>query len=355
MKYKRLGNVVIALFASAVSWVTVNGISPVEVEAEEVRADKPADVQLQEKVSNSSTDDSSSIAVKVGEPASDQSKVSKTATSTAIAKVFSHTLDSRPAATLYVRDIPVLTFLGQESSPSTTAAEAVTPATQDTKDATETRKLAAGKAENSAENSHDPLWKASQIAARLNQLGRSGEVDARKISVKWDDEKYLVQMGDDTLVTLDEQVILPDSTGTRTEDALQATNRFRRLLGQSAAEPLKVVANLPKAVSKPAMVAAAGSFYQKGWASWYGPGFHGNQSASGEVFNQYAMTAAHRYLPFGTLVRVTNLNNGSAVTVRINDRGPYAGDRVIDLSAGAADYIGLTNAGVAPVRLDVLN
>jgi rare lipoprotein A len=89
-------------------------------------------------------------------------------------------------------------------------------------------------------------------------------------------------------------------------------------------------------------------------ASWYGPGFDGNYSASGEVFNQNAMTAAHRTLPFGTQVRVTNMDNGLSVVVRINDRGPFHGDRVIDVSTAAAEAIGLVNSGVAPVSLEVL-
>jgi rare lipoprotein A len=89
-------------------------------------------------------------------------------------------------------------------------------------------------------------------------------------------------------------------------------------------------------------------------ASWYGPGFDGNYSASGEVFNQNALTAAHRNLPFGTQVRVTNMDNGMSVVVRINDRGPYSGDRIIDLSRGAASAIGLVQSGVAPVNLEVL-
>ncbi|MFM7427285.1 MAG: septal ring lytic transglycosylase RlpA family protein, partial [Elainella sp.] len=92
-----------------------------------------------------------------------------------------------------------------------------------------------------------------------------------------------------------------------------------------------------------------------GYASWYGPGFDGNYSASGEVFNQNALTAAHPSLPFGTQVRVTNVDNGESVVVRINDRGPYAHNRVIDLSAGAARVIGLIQSGVAPVSLEVLN
>jgi rare lipoprotein A len=91
-----------------------------------------------------------------------------------------------------------------------------------------------------------------------------------------------------------------------------------------------------------------------GIASWYGPGFHGRQTANGERYNMYELTAAHRSLPFGTKVRVTNRANGKSVVVRINDRGPYVGKRVIDLSRGAAQVVNMTEAGIVPVKLDVL-
>jgi len=92
----------------------------------------------------------------------------------------------------------------------------------------------------------------------------------------------------------------------------------------------------------------------KGEASWYGPGFYGNRTASGEVFRPGTLTAAHRTLPFGTKVRVTNLWNGRSTVVRINDRGPFHGNRVIDLAHGAAQSLGVTASGIAQVRLDVL-
>jgi rare lipoprotein A len=88
---------------------------------------------------------------------------------------------------------------------------------------------------------------------------------------------------------------------------------------------------------------------QAGIASWYGPGFHGRTTANGERFNTHALTAAHRTLPFGTKVRVTNRNNGRSVVVRINDRGPYVGGRVIDLSNASARALGMS--GVAKVSL----
>lgn len=93
---------------------------------------------------------------------------------------------------------------------------------------------------------------------------------------------------------------------------------------------------------------------QTGQASWYGPGFYGNRTASGEVFRPGTMTAAHRTLPFGTMVRVTNLWNGRSAVVRINDRGPFHGGRVIDLAHGAAHQLGVTASGVASVKLEIL-
>ncbi len=104
---------------------------------------------------------------------------------------------------------------------------------------------------------------------------------------------------------------------------------------------------------QPAVEIANTAVYS-GKASWYGPGFHGRRTANGEVFNSNDLTAAHRSLPFGTKVRVTNMNNGRSVVVRINDRGPFAGGRIIDLSAGAARSINMINSGVAPVRVEVL-
>lgn len=93
----------------------------------------------------------------------------------------------------------------------------------------------------------------------------------------------------------------------------------------------------------------------QGQASWYGPGFFGNKTANGEIYRPGTMTAAHPSLPFGTRVRVTNLNNGRSTVVRINDRGPYVGGRIIDLSETAAESIGMKSSGVAPVKIQILN
>ena len=94
----------------------------------------------------------------------------------------------------------------------------------------------------------------------------------------------------------------------------------------------------------------------RGIASWYGPGLHGRRTASGERFDQHGLTAAHRSLPFGTVVRVRSLVNGKTVDVRINDRGPFLKRRIIDLSRGAAAALGLLESrrGVKPVAISIL-
>jgi rare lipoprotein A len=91
-----------------------------------------------------------------------------------------------------------------------------------------------------------------------------------------------------------------------------------------------------------------------GVASWYGPGFHGRQTANGERYNMNDMTAAHKSLKFGTRVKVTNQTNGLSVVVRINDRGPYVGSRIIDLSKSAALAIDMIGPGTASVTVEVL-
>jgi rare lipoprotein A len=92
----------------------------------------------------------------------------------------------------------------------------------------------------------------------------------------------------------------------------------------------------------------------EGTASYYGKAHHGKRTASGERFNQNALTAAHRTLAFGTRVRVTNLDNGRSVVVRINDRGPFGRGRIIDVSKAAAEQLNMLRSGTAPVRLEGL-
>lgn len=102
--------------------------------------------------------------------------------------------------------------------------------------------------------------------------------------------------------------------------------------------------------------ASSHSHYQlDGIASWYGGKFQGRLTANGEIFDTNQLTAAHRELPFGTIVRVTNQSNGKKAVVRINDRGPFVDNRVIDLSRAAADLIDMAGAGLAPVTLEILH
>ena len=94
---------------------------------------------------------------------------------------------------------------------------------------------------------------------------------------------------------------------------------------------------------------------ERGRASWYGPGFHGKRTANGERFDMYALTAAHKTLPFGTHIRVRSLRNGAQVDVRVNDRGPFTPGKMIDLSRAAAQAIGLVDLGTKDVVISIVN
>ncbi|NJN71625.1 MAG: septal ring lytic transglycosylase RlpA family protein [Limnothrix sp. RL_2_0] len=235
-----------------------------------------------------------------------------------IATTLSYPYEERTATTLYINRLPVLTFL-------------------DPSDATD----------NSAEAI------ATQVSDQIENLALSNDFDANKFSVRWQKQGvYELLYADQRLAAIDDSTFLADSTDNREQDALIAVNRFRRILG--GAEPITEVANKPK--PKANLVAATGRVVRtfQGHASWYGPGFHGRRTANGERFNQNAMTAAHKTLPFGTRVRVTNTYNGRSVVVRINDRGPFIRGREIDLSKGSAQQIGLVSSGVANVKLEIL-
>ena len=102
------------------------------------------------------------------------------------------------------------------------------------------------------------------------------------------------------------------------------------------------------------MLASSEGFVERGTASWYGPGFHSASTSLGERYDMYAMTAAHKTLPIPAYAEVTNLKNGRKVVVRINDRGPFVGDRIIDLSYTAAAKLDMLLAGTAPVEVRVI-
>lgn len=114
-------------------------------------------------------------------------------------------------------------------------------------------------------------------------------------------------------------------------------------------------ANVPQQVLERADDHGSVLAVEHGMASWYGPGFHGRLTASGEVFDRDDMTAAHRDLPLPSFVRVTNLDNGLSVILRVNDRGPVSQNLVIDVSEEAAERLDFIDAGIVPVRVDVLD
>jgi rare lipoprotein A len=275
---------------------------------------------------NSTTPDEagSNDAVNVKKP---QSIREKLISRDILTQIHSHNLAGRQATTLYIRNIPFLTFVSQ------------------------------GDISNSDE-------KASAIAAKINQLV-TDKVDASQITVSWKAASYIIKVNGEELVKIDgDTTRLPDTTNNLSQDALQATNRLRRLIDVAYAlnqinsiplpppEPIKQ----PQQVKKPPQQNTGGEVQatSKGMASYYSYE-GGNRTATGERFNPQELTAAHRSLPFGTRVRVTNTGNGRSVVVRINDRGPFIRGRVIDLSLGAAKELGMISSGVAAVKLEILS
>ncbi|UKP00050.1 septal ring lytic transglycosylase RlpA family protein [Nostoc sp. UHCC 0870] len=301
-----------------------------------------------------------------------------------------HKVGGRRAATLYIRNIPVITFLSSKPIASTEKKVGVIGAndqgvqlyalnTENSFQVASLGNIANAKIPTGSLQD-DPVHKAGLIAAKINQMIRNN-VKADQISVSWKGQgearvanpsqnkgvsvqqqpgdRYTIKINNQELVEINQNTRLADTTNDLAKDALQATNRLRRLIGN--ASPLTEIANLPSrsrssqpVANLPQQIASNIRLSFQGIASFYGRGFHGRPTATGERFNSEAMTAAHRSLPFGTRVRVTNTRNGRSVVVRINDRGPYIRGRVIDLSTGAARMIGMIGSGVAPVKIEVL-
>ena len=251
-----------------------------------------------------------------------------------VTQIHSHNLAGRQATTLYIRNIPFLTFVSQTDISSSDE-------------------------------------RASAIAAKINQL-ITDKVDASQITVSWKAASYIIKVNGEELVKIDGNTTrLPDTTNNLSQDAMQATNRLRRLIDVAHAlsqidnialppqEPIKQPqqpATKPQQVKKPPQQNTGGQVQatSKGMASYYGYE-SGNRTATGERFNPQGFTAAHRSLPFGTRVRVTNTGNGRSVVVRINDRGPFIRGRVIDVSLGAAKELGMISSGVAAVKIEILS
>lgn len=194
----------------------------------------------------------------------------------------------------------------------------------------------------------DAYTRAKTAANKLNSMLiiDSGSGDSVKPAMV--NKNPVVQVDGETLFTVDAEAAKVAGS-TPTQFAFTISNRLRQVLGE----------NTLSANAYPQFTASAEAAYkgtgktQKGEASWYGPGFHGRRTASGTRYNMYAMTAAHRTLPFGTLVRVTNHRNNKTCVVKITDRGPYAHGRIIDLSKSAAQAIGMS--GTAKVTLEIVD
>ena len=164
---------------------------------------------------------------------------------------------------------------------------------------------------------------------------------------------YTVQPGDslrDLADRFNTEVVVLEQLNGLEGDTLQPGQviKLRVVRAQPVPQRPQSAQTLRKATPTPPNAV----FFQRGTASWYGPRFHGKATASGERFNTYTLTAAHRTLPFGTRVRITNLANGRSVIVRINDRGPFTRGRIIDISQAAAREIGMN--GTARVIIEIL-
>ena len=327
--------------------------------------------------------------VKVGEY---QSSAGNLTSDAVITEIHPHNIGGRQAATLFIRKIPVLTFVSSRpvKSEKTEVDAKVgvtggdTQSTQSNNAVADTSVKVASVGSTTNVNNQtnigddDPVQRAGVVAAKINQLSREN-VDASQIIVSWkagsksttnqaenksvsadqtSSDRYIIKVNNEELVEINSETRSPDTTNNLAEDALQTTNRLRRLLGN--ASPLNQILNLParSPVSIPKLPSEINigpvKVTLRGVASYYGYDGSGNRTASGQRFNPERLTAAHRHLPFGTKVRVTNTRNGRSVVVRINDRGPFIRGRVIDLSVAAARVLGMMGSGVAPVRIEVL-
>ncbi len=253
-----------------------------------------------------------------------------------VSTLHQYMMDGKAVSTVYLRDLPVISFVETHRDQET------------------------------------PLLRASSLAAQLNQLSQSylgnqditldlvesaPPADADTNSVF----QYTIRINDRELVRIDQGILLVGTTKTPADAALLATNRLRRLLLNAPPvqappfpDPLQLEDPLADPELNPnplsAYLPAKSQQQQEGYASWFDPSKY-NPSADSE----HNFTAAHRSLPLGTLVRVINLANGQRTVVEINGRGPFTPGRVIDVSVAAAEALGMIQAGVERVRIEVLD
>lgn len=205
-------------------------------------------------------------------------------------------------------------------------------------------------------NERNSYQRVKAMADKLNRLLVTGDESLTHIrpAMQADnagEKQAVIRFGDDVLTTVDAQTAKA-AKDSQAKLAFRYANRLRQALG---ALPLQNGA-FPEmnAVAKTTPHYKGTGRTQVGMASWYGPYFHGRRAADGSRFNMNALTAAHKTLPFGTVVKVVNQRTHKSCFVKITDRGPYAHGRVIDLSKGAAKAIGMLGSGVARVSLEVV-
>lgn len=317
-----------------------------------------------------------------------------------IAKFQIYKFEGRQATNLFVHNIPVVTFLGSELTDSNGKKMVVTirQEWENFQDFAREKslKVVADEINNSPvyfgnhipPNSKAPVIRASILASSLNQLNQRN-IDVNKITVNSKDtrkssmfrkhangilESYVARMNDIELVDINKDSRSPDTIKNLGQDLIYVANHLPRLMSSMSSlkgiDSSQVVKEITLNESERVLIVHhtgteknLGKAYRfreqvndifKGIASFYGYDGSGNKTASGEKFNPEAMTAAHRTLPFGTRVRVTNPHNGRSVIVRINDRGPFIHGRVIDLSYGAARILGIIRRGITPVKVQIM-
>jgi len=210
------------------------------------------------------------------------------------------------------------------------------------------------------EGGFTPEQRAKILVSRLNQfIAKKG--DPKTILPGFQDGMAIGRANKEILFTADSKVA---ETQHKTNAALarEWVNNIRTALGTSKfvrentllASRSGLSAAFSRKYFEPGNSARSGFSEQIGIASWYGGTFHGKKSADGSRFNKYNFTAAHKTLPFGSLVRVTNLQNSKTCVVKITDRGPYISGRIIDLSTAAAKEIGIFSSGISKVKLQLI-
>ena len=221
----------------------------------------------------------------------------------------------------------------------------------------------------------DPFARAQIVAKRLEAfIGRGG--DAKQIQPALHNGLYIGSINGNVLFTVDHETA--QKSGQNQQDlTLSWVNNIRSALGAPKVErssrmlSSRSLSAKGRPISNPTRgfdrtrssniinmllpVTPTGSTQTiYGGASWYGPYFHGRRAADGSRYNMHEMTAAHKSLPFGTIVKVTNLNNNKTCVVKITDRGPYIHGRIIDLSKAAAQQVGMLSSGTAKVKVEIL-